>query len=71
MEDNWETRWKGYYKIHQVHPSAEQEVIKAAYDRLARKYHPDLNKDKAADQDVRHLIGIKRRLSKVVRKGGW
>ena len=30
------------YKVIQVDPEAEQEVIRAAYRRLARKYHPDL-----------------------------
>jgi curved DNA-binding protein CbpA len=30
------------YKVLQVDPEAEQEVIKAAYRRLARMYHPDL-----------------------------
>lgn len=30
------------YKVLQVDPEAEDEVIKAAYRRLARKYHPDL-----------------------------
>jgi curved DNA-binding protein CbpA len=30
------------YKILQVDPEAEDEVIQAAYRRLARKYHPDL-----------------------------
>jgi len=30
------------YKILQVDSEAEDEVIKAAYRRLARKYHPDL-----------------------------
>jgi curved DNA-binding protein CbpA len=29
------------YKILQVDPEAEDEVISAAYRRLARKYHPD------------------------------
>ena len=29
------------YKILQVDPEAEDEVIAAAYRRLARKYHPD------------------------------
>lgn len=30
------------YKALQVDPEAEEEVIQAAYRRLARKYHPDL-----------------------------
>lgn len=32
-----------YYKTLQVDPDAEPEVVEAAYKRLARKYHPDLN----------------------------
>ena len=32
-----------WYAILQVHESAEPEVIEAAYNRLARKYHPDVN----------------------------
>ena len=32
------------YKILQVDPEAEDEVIQAAYRRLARKYHPDLRR---------------------------
>jgi hypothetical protein len=37
-----------YYDILQVSPDAEREVIEAAYRRLARKYHPDVNDDPAA-----------------------
>jgi curved DNA-binding protein CbpA len=33
------------YKILQVDPEAEEEVISAAYRRLARKYHPDVALD--------------------------
>lgn len=32
-----------YYKVLQVDPAADPEVIEAAYHRLARKTHPDLN----------------------------
>ena len=42
MTEDSEVLWKDYYEILQVHPSAEPEVVKAAYDRLARKYHPDV-----------------------------
>ncbi len=32
-----------YYKILQVDPAAEPDVIEAAFRRLAMKYHPDFN----------------------------
>lgn len=38
-----QTSSENYYKVLQVDPSAEPEVITAAYHRLARKYHPDTN----------------------------
>lgn len=41
---------KNYYKILQVDPSAEPEVIKAAYKRLSLKYHPDSNPSPEAKQ---------------------
>jgi len=38
-----QTPSENFYKVLQVDPSAEPEVITAAYHRLARKYHPDTN----------------------------
>lgn len=32
-----------YYKILGVAPQADEDQIKQAYRRLAKKYHPDLN----------------------------
>ena len=37
------------YEILQVHHAAEPEVVEAAYRRLARKYHPDVNKAAQAE----------------------
>ena len=36
------------YKVLQVDPEAEDEVIQAAYRRLAQKYHPDRQPDAAS-----------------------
>ena len=40
-----------YYRVLHVDPTAEQEVIEAAYGRLAQKYDPDTSK--AADATER------------------
>src|SRR5579864_443 len=39
---------KGYYARLNVAPSATAEVIKAAYRQLAKKLHPDINRDASA-----------------------
>lgn len=40
--------FKDYYKTLGVERSADEKAIKTAYRKLARKYHPDVAKDKAA-----------------------
>ncbi|HET7677202.1 MAG TPA: J domain-containing protein [Candidatus Limnocylindrales bacterium] len=39
---------RDHYKVLQVDPEAELEVIQAAYRRLAQKYHPDVTADPEA-----------------------
>lgn len=40
---------KDYYKVMEVSSHASQEEIKHAYQRLARKYHPDISKEPDAE----------------------
>jgi curved DNA-binding protein CbpA len=44
-----------YYDILQVSPDADQGVVAAAYRRLARQYHPDLNRDPSAVVRMKEL----------------
>ncbi|MEM6837356.1 MAG: molecular chaperone DnaJ [Cyanobacteria bacterium P01_C01_bin.120] len=41
---------RDYYEVLGVARGADQEKIKQAYRRLARKYHPDVNKDEGAEE---------------------
>ena len=43
------TNTEDWYKILQVHPTDEPEVIHTAYRRLALMYHPDVNKSSQAN----------------------
>jgi curved DNA-binding protein CbpA len=43
------------YEVLQVHPSADPDVVKAAYYKLATKYHPDKNAGAGAAQKMAEL----------------
>ena len=43
------------YRILQVDPSADPDVIDAVYRRLARKYHPDVNPSFDANRQMQDI----------------
>ena len=47
--------YKDYYKILHVGKDASQEEIKRAYRKLARKLHPDVNKNTDADAKFKEI----------------
>jgi curved DNA-binding protein len=47
--------YKDYYKILGVPREASAEDVKRAYRKLARKYHPDVNKDPKAEARFKEL----------------
>jgi curved DNA-binding protein CbpA len=47
-----------YYTLLGVEPGVSQKEIKAAYRRLARQYHPDVNPDNPAAEDHFKQINV-------------
>ena len=60
-----------FYEALQVSSKAEQEVIEAAYKRLALKYHPDLNPTPEATERMQALNAAYAVLSDPVRRAEY
>ena len=48
-------KYKDYYEILGVSRDANQQAIKSAYRKLARKYHPDVNKSPDAQAKFKDI----------------
>ncbi|HYE82475.1 MAG TPA: diguanylate cyclase [Clostridia bacterium] len=57
-----------YYRILQVHYLAEPEVIESAYRRLAKKYHPDVNKGENSVEMMQKINQAYEELSNPVKR---
>lgn len=47
--------YKDYYATLGVSKNASQDEIKKAFKKLARKYHPDVNKDPGAEEKFKEI----------------
>ncbi len=48
-------QYKDYYQVLGVSRGAEPDVLKRAYRKLARKYHPDVSKEKNAESKFKEV----------------
>ncbi len=48
-------QYKDYYQVLGVARTADAEVLKRAYRKLARKYHPDVSKERQAEEKFKEV----------------
>ncbi len=63
--------FKDYYKILGVAKTADDAEIKKAYRKLARKYHPDVSKEPAAEARMKEINEAREVLSDVEKRAAY
>ena len=48
-------KFKDYYETLGVSRNATQDEIQRSYRKLARKYHPDINKEPGAEEKFKEI----------------
>ena len=64
-------KYKDYYAILGVKRDASVDDIKTAYRRLARKYHPDVSKEKDAEEKFKEMAEAYETLQDPEKRGAY
>ncbi len=64
-------KYKDYYQILGVPRDAAQDDIKKAYRKLARKYHPDVSKEKDAEERFKAITEAHQTLSEPEKRAAY
>lgn len=62
---------RDYYETLGLNKGASVNEVKASYKKLAKKYHPDLNKDKGAEENFKEILEAYQTLSDPQKKSNY